>query len=403
MSSVSADYGTEDHVESLLLPVSSRARDVVRVGLKVVGLNKRFGERWAARNLSLEVPKGKLLVLLGPSGSGKSSTLNMIAGFLSPDSGRVIVDGDDLTEVPTHRRSFGMVFQASTLFPHLTVAGNIEYGLRLRKAPGAHRRERLAEMLAMIGLEGRESAYPAQLSGGEQQRVALARALAVEPRLLLLDEPLSSLDAKLRRQIREEIRTIQVQREITTVMVTHDQEEALAIGDIVAVIDQGALQQADTPENVYRNPVNAFVAGFVGENNLLSGVVVEARHDRVAVRLESGLTVMGGPAAGELSKGDRALVVIRPDEAVIRPIGQRGPNVDTAEWNSAAGAVRMTQFLGARRRCVVDLEPGPMSLEVDAPPYSSFRSGDRVEVRWRVDGSRIMPQRHDEHTHEAVS
>lgn len=373
-------------------PSAERLQDHTSpAGLQIVGLTKRFGERWAARNLHIEVPKGKLLVLLGPSGSGKTSTLNMIAGFLSPDAGRVLVDGEDVTDIPTHKRGFGMVFQASTLFPHLTVSENIEYGLKIRKAASGQRQLRIAEMLSMIGLQARSGAYPAHLSGGEQQRVALARALSIEPRLLLLDEPLSSLDAKLRRQIREEIRTIQLQRGITTVMVTHDQEEALALGDIVAIIDQGILHQADTPENAYRNPSDAFVAGFVGENNLLSGVVETAGPELAAIRLpEAGTLLFASRVQAGIKAGDRVLMVVRPDQVVIGKDDGCSGDSDSADWNCLRGSVRVTQFLGARKRCVVEFQRDTKSIDVDAPPYLNIASGDMVYLRWRRDESRII-------------
>ncbi|MGV6871319.1 ABC transporter ATP-binding protein [Pseudochelatococcus sp. B33] len=358
--------------------------------LELVGLNKRFGNRWAARDFNLVLPAGKLLVLLGPSGSGKTTTLNMIAGFISPDRGSILLDGSDVTPIPTHRRNFGMVFQASTLFPHLTVAENICYGLKLRKVPSEMQKRKLAEMLTLIDLPGREDAYPAQLSGGEQQRVGLARALTLEPRLLLLDEPLSSLDAKLRRQIREEIRSIQLRHGITTVMVTHDQEEALAVGDVVAVIDQGALQQADTPENVYRDPANAFVAGFVGENNLLPGVIAAVEPHTVKVTVDGGYVVTAARPSSHAGQGDKVLVVVRPENMTTRSLN--GANAATGKpgENVVTGTVRVAQFLGTRKRCVVNLDGGGPNLNVDAPPYADIHPGSKAEISWRGDDSRVV-------------
>lgn len=350
-------------------------------GLELVGLNKRFGQRWGARDLSLTVPHGKLLVLLGPSGSGKSTTLNIVAGFTPPDSGRVRVGGIDLTDVPTHRRNFGMVFQANTLFPHLTMEQNILYGLALRKVPATEQKSKLGRMLEMIGLAGREQSYPAQLSGGEQQRVALARALVLAPRLLLLDEPLSALDTKLRRQIRDDIRAIQLQHEITAVMVTHDQEEALAIGDIVAVMDQGKLQQIDTPERIYRSPANAFVAGFVGENNLLEGKVVETQEGTVTVRLADGSIVEGRAPGASLARNSHVLVVLRPDS--IEAQSGNGPGIP--------GQVRVVQFLGSKLRYIVELAGAGKRVNVDAPPPAALQTGTDVRLAWRRDDALVVP------------
>ncbi|MGE3066670.1 MAG: ABC transporter ATP-binding protein [Hyphomicrobiaceae bacterium] len=345
-------------------------------GLELIGINKRFGQRWGARDLNLAVPRGKLLVLLGPSGSGKSTTLNIIAGFTAPDSGRVLVEGQDLTAVPTHRRNFGMVFQANTLFPHLTMEENILYGLSLRKVPAAEQKSKLTRMLEMIGLSGREASYPAQLSGGEQQRVALARALVLAPRLLLLDEPLSALDTKLRRQIRDDIRAIQLRHGITAVMVTHDQEEALAIGDIVAVMDQGALQQIDTPERIYRNPANAFVAGFVGENNLLEGTLVDMAGGMASVRLADGVVVQGAAPKSKLVSGARVLLVLRPDSIEATPVGNgRGAAM-------LAGEVAVVQFLGAKVRYIVEVQGSGRRINIDSPLPVRLNAGDRVELGW---------------------
>lgn len=361
-------------------------------GLKLVGLNQRFGPRWGARDLNLDVPSGKLLVLLGPSGSGKSTTINIIAGFQKPDSGRVLIDGQDITDVPTHKRNFGMVFQANTLFPHMSVEENIRYGMKLRKMSLDEQKKTVAELLALIGLEGREQAHPGQLSGGEQQRVALARALALRPRLLLLDEPLSALDAKLRRRLREEIRAIQLRTGVTTVMVTHDQEEALALGDIVAVMNDGVLQQADTPERLYTNPDNAFVSGFVGESNLVDAEIASIDDRRVAIKLGDGRIVHARRTEKTTAPGQAVLMVLRPDEISIdsNPAGGPPPASDSAV-STLTGVVRVAQFLGSKRRYVVELGEGAPKLDVDALTSTALNPGDAVVLRWQSDNVIVFP------------
>jgi ABC-type Fe3+/spermidine/putrescine transport system ATPase subunit len=250
---------------------------------------------------------------------------------------------------------------------------NILYGLALRKVPAAEQKTKLGRMLEMIGLAGREQSYPAQLSGGEQQRVALARALVLAPRLLLLDEPLSALDTKLRRQIRDDIRAIQLQHNITAVLVTHDQEEALAIGDIVAVMDQGKLQQIDTPERIYRNPANAFVAGFVGENNLLEGTIIETRPEMATVRLADGSKVEGRIQGDIMAREARVLVVLRPDSIEVVP--GNGPGIP--------GRVRVVQFMGSKVRYIAELAGTNKRVNVDAPLPPTLQSGADVRLTWQ--------------------
>ncbi|MGQ7787114.1 ABC transporter ATP-binding protein [Nesterenkonia sp. K-15-9-6] len=230
----------------------------------LTGVSKSFGPTPVLRELDLRISAGELVTVLGPSGCGKTTALRILAGFERPTSGRVLVGGRDLTGVPPNRRGIGMVFQAYSLFPNMTVQDNVEYGLRVRKVRRERRRATAAEMLELCGLGEFALRYPHQLSGGQQQRVALARALATQPEVLLLDEPLSALDAIVRTQIREEIRRLQQQLGITTMFVTHDQEEALAIADRVAVLNAGVIEQIDTPQTVYRRPAGAFVARFVG-------------------------------------------------------------------------------------------------------------------------------------------
>ncbi|WP_375450050.1 ABC transporter ATP-binding protein [uncultured Devosia sp.] len=239
--------------------------------LRLSGIGRSFGDFAAVSDLSLDVADGEFVTLLGPSGCGKTTTLRMVAGFISPDRGEIAFDGERINAVPPHRRDTGMVFQSYALFPHMIVADNVGFGLRMRGMPAEPRRERIAESLAMVNLVGLERRRPGELSGGQQQRVALARAIAIRPQILLFDEPLSNLDARLREKVRLEIRELQRRLGITTLYVTHDQAEALAMSDRIVVMDAGRIEQVGTPDEIYRSPATRFVADFVGAANIVDG------------------------------------------------------------------------------------------------------------------------------------
>ncbi|WP_329121768.1 ABC transporter ATP-binding protein [Streptomyces sp. NBC_01353] len=278
----------------------------VRTGaaLKIRGLRRSFGSAVALDGLDLDVAPGELLALLGPSGCGKTTALRVLAGFEQPDAGQVLLDGENIVPVPADRRDTAMVFQSYSLFPHLTAVDNVAFGLRMRKVRAAERRARAAELLELVGLAGHGDRFPHQLSGGQQQRVALARALALRPRLLLLDEPLSALDARVRLTLREEIRRLQLELGITTVFVTHDQEEALSMADRVAVMNGGRLEQCASPTELYERPATGFVAEFVGTMNRVPGRVVGG--DVVEV-LGARLPVEGPGGTGDVR------VLLRPE------------------------------------------------------------------------------------------
>ncbi|MEU5401599.1 ABC transporter ATP-binding protein [Streptomyces sp. NPDC005963] len=276
------------------------------------GIRKQFGAAVAVEDLDLDVRPGEFLTLLGPSGCGKTTTLNMIAGFLTPDSGRILLDGQDVHRLPPDRRDTAMVFQQYALFPHLSVGQNVGYGLRMRKCPKADVQVRVAGALERVGLTGYEDRMPGQLSGGQQQRVALARAIVVQPKVLLFDEPLSNLDLKLREQLRLEIKHLQRELGTTSIFVTHDQTEALVMSDRIAVMRDGRVEQLDTPDTIYRHPVNAFVAGFIGQSNLVPGVCTEAGPDGCTVRLTTADTLRARHA-GTVAEGDAVQVLLRPE------------------------------------------------------------------------------------------
>jgi putative spermidine/putrescine transport system ATP-binding protein len=336
------------------------------------GVRKTFGQNVALEGLDLEVRDGELISLLGPSGCGKTTALRIAAGFERADSGRVTVSGNDITNQPPHKRNMGMVFQSYSLFPNLTVAGNVEYGLRTRGIAKPERQRRVAEMLELVQLGPMADRYAHQISGGQQQRVALARALAIRPQVLLLDEPLSALDAKVRATLRDEIRRIQTELGITTLFVTHDQEEALAISDRVGVMSNGHLEQLGEPTEVYRHPSSAFVARFVGSMNELPAVV--RGPDAVAV----GDYVVATPAVGTRDVGESVLFLVRPEDM----------SLGASDVNGMPGSVVGRTFQGAATIVSVRLDGSDslVSVHVSGSAAAHLGPGDRVNVV--MDGTR---------------
>ncbi|GIF05102.1 ABC transporter ATP-binding protein [Actinoplanes siamensis] len=330
--------------------------------LRLDGVTRRFGDADALTGLDLEIRRGEFIALLGPSGCGKSTALNCLAGLLPLSDGSIWRDGTRLDTLPPERRGFGMVFQNYALFPHLSVRNNVAFGLKMRGVPRAQARRRTEDAIRLVHLEEHAGKLPGQLSGGQQQRVAIARAVVVEPSLVLMDEPLSNLDAKLRLEMRTEIRRLHQNLGLTTVYVTHDQEEALSMADRLVVLRAGRVQQIGTPEQVHTRPANRHVADFMGFRNLLPGRSVD---DHFKIN-DLGVRV-SGTSVGEIHKGDPVVAAIRPEDVLLRPGGFE-VTVEVAEYHGReiAAEVRTTDGLTLHLRTSQRLAPGD-KVGVDLP------------------------------------
>jgi putative spermidine/putrescine transport system ATP-binding protein len=361
--------------------------------LSIQSLSKSYAGLRAVDRVSLDAADGEFVTLLGPSGSGKTTTLQMVAGFVQPDSGRVFLDGRELTGVPAYRRNIGMVFQNYALFPHMTVEQNIAFPLDARGIGRAESRPRIARALEMVGLSGLEKRVPRQLSGGQQQRVALARAIVFQPPLLLMDEPLGALDKKLRDRLQLEIMELSRGLGVTVIYVTHDQEEALVMSNRIAVFHRGRIEQIGAPSDLYERPASVFVAGFIGESNMFTGDL-ELSGATAALRSGDGVLRVDACEARQVAaSGTQATVVVRPERLSVHPAASapRGPEARTAA--RLAGRIREVIYLGAVRKYVVDLRDGArvaarVATELDG---SHLSVGDEVVVTWDVDRGIVLP------------
>jgi putative spermidine/putrescine transport system ATP-binding protein len=346
--------------------------------LRIEGLTKRFGTAAAVQDVTLSVHQGEMLVLLGPSGCGKTTTLRMVAGFVEASEGRILLQGQDYAGLPPHRREMGMVFQSYALFPHMTVAQNVTFGLRMRKLPRAEVEARLAETLEMVKLAAMADRYPRQLSGGQQQRVALARALAIRPKVLLLDEPLSNLDANLRQQVAREIRGLQRAAGLTALMVTHDQDEAMMMADRLVVMNEGAVQQVGTQEELYERPANPFVARFIGHSNLVPGTLA----DGARLVLPSGGAIR---LAGDYAASGACILAIRPERMRLCGPEDGGARV--------LGVVEDATYVGAHIEVLLALPDGTRVILHDPTDGGAARrmtAGDRAGIAWDAASERLF-------------
>jgi iron(III) transport system ATP-binding protein len=319
--------------------------------ISVQDLTKRFGSQEVVSHVGFSIEEGELFTLLGPSGCGKTTLLRLIAGFYVPDGGEIRFDDRVVNDVPPHERGIGMVFQNYALWPHMTVSQNVAYGLKLQKLASAHIQERVHGVLEKVKLAGLDARYPGQLSGGQQQRVALARALVLNPKILLLDEPLSNLDAKVRIQVRAEIKKLQQELGITTIYVTHDQEEALTLSDRIAVLERGKLMQVGPPKALYERPANHFVADFIGINNLIEGTVSAVDAAARRMRVATAFGEFSALLDERLRQGERCIVCVRPENAVV-------DGAPAAERNVVSGRITFAAYLGNTLRYDVDLGQG---------------------------------------------
>jgi spermidine/putrescine transport system ATP-binding protein len=348
--------------------------------VRLQGVTKAFGELVAVDDLDLDVAEGEFFTLLGPSGCGKTTTLRMVAGFEEPTSGTVLIDGQDVVDLPAHKRPTNTVFQSYALFPHLTVGENVAFGLRRKKVPKDEIDRRVATELERVGLARESNRRPAQLSGGQQQRVALARALVNLPKVLLLDEPLGALDLKLRKGLQIQLKQIQRDVGITFVYVTHDQEEALTMSDRIAVMQAGRIEQMGPPEEVYERPETTFVAGFIGVSNLMPGTATSVDGNRARVKLDTGVE-LDAPANG-VATGERIHAVVRPEKLEIQPVNGARPDGPSVE-----GVVEASVFLGTATQIVVGLAED-VKMTVLVPNASEAErarlpgGGARVRLSW---------------------
>jgi spermidine/putrescine transport system ATP-binding protein len=356
------------------------------VGIAVEDVTKRFGRVAAVDNVTLTIGEGEFFSMLGPSGCGKTTTLRMIAGFEVPDEGRILLQGRDVTTVAPAQRPVNMVFQQYALFPHMTIADNVAFGLRVKRVPRSEHRERVAEMLRIVDLAGLERRRPKQLSGGQQQRVALARALVNRPTALLLDEPLGALDVKLRKHMQLELKRIQHELGTTFVYVTHDQEEALAMSDRIAVMNGGRVEQIGSPREIYERPATAFVADFIGSLNALDLTVDELVGGYAVARLGEGERVVV-PVDADVRPGGPLRVAVRPERVQIGPLD--GPTPDGG--SSLEGSIVEIVYLGMYTQIHAETRAGRLICHRMADePIDTLTQGSRIRLSWEPEQASVL-------------
>lgn len=355
-------------------------------GISIRNITKRFGKLVAANDINLEIEKGEFFTLLGPSGCGKTTLLRCIAGFLDHEDGQIYFGDHRVDKISTHKRGVGMVFQNYAVFPHLSVQDNVRYGLKARKVSVSEQKERIRQILSLVQLEGLENRLPNQLSGGQLQRVAIARALVIEPEVLLMDEPLSNLDAKLRVEMRGEIRMLQQKMGITTIYVTHDQEEALSISDRIAVMEHGIVRQVGKPWEIYDRPKDIFVTGFIGTTNMFDCKVAALEKERIIARF--GNVSFGLPPTDGLAQEAQLHIAIRPEAITIRDVDEQIPD---GHWSLEGEIVRF-EYLGSMIKYEVGLakDASLLVLSYDADPDKIKSVGKKVKISYPFERVKIF-------------
>lgn len=352
--------------------------------LELKNIRKVYGATSVVEGFSLRVPKGELLCLLGPSGCGKTTTLRMIAGFVKPTDGEIVIRDEVVTYLPPYKRDTGLVFQNYALFPHLTVGENIAFGLKNIGVPKSERSGRIEEVLEMVELQGLAHRFPREMSGGQQQRVGVARALAIRPAVLLLDEPFSNLDAKLRVKMRDDLKVLLQKARITTVFVTHDQEEALAVADRIAVMQQGRVEQIGDSREIYEAPANRFVAEFIGLGNFLSGQVEAVENgNKIVVSISGGIKVAAGRCPSSVQVGDSVTVAVRPEAIRIRV-------ADKHRDDALKGRISGVSYLGSLTRYRVALENESILAQLQSSNQSILPVGQEVYLEWKTDDAIVL-------------
>ena len=368
--------------------------------IELENLTKQFGHNTAVDHVHLSVEQGEFVTLLGPSGCGKTTILRMVAGFEVPTEGNILLDEEDITNRSASKRPMGMVFQSYALFPHMTAEQNIAFGMHIQHKSKSVIKQRCAELLELVGLSDKGHSYPHQLSGGQQQRIALARALAIEPKVLLLDEPLSALDAKVRVSLRNEIRRIQQQLKMTAIYVTHDQEEALAISDRIAVMAKGRIEQLDHPEEIYSNPRTIFSASFVGSSNQFQCALLSAA-EGICQAEKFTLHVL---PQSKFKDGERVLVLVRPEEMSIEPATEDGQSNAADRENRIPGTIELRTFLGPFTRFHVRVNES-MLLTADIPSQQArgYFAAQNVILAFPPEACQVLPLEGGQEELEKVS
>jgi iron(III) transport system ATP-binding protein len=340
----------------------------------------------AVNNISLEIRQGELTTLLGPSGCGKTTTLRMIAGFEFPTSGDILLGEQSVVNVPPNKRDIAMMFQSYALFPHLTIYENIAYGLKIKKLPKEEIKERTDKVIDLMQLRGMENRYPAQVSGGQQQRIALARAVVIEPKVLLFDEPLSNLDAKLREYMRDELRKLQQRLGITSIYVTHDQSEAMAISDNVVIMNNGNIVQSGSPRDIYEHPKSKFVANFMGKSNFIEGEIIAKESDGIIIKVGSDPIKVPNPGNSEIKLNEKVVMVVRPEAVTL-----------SKNKELITGIITRATYYGAKAEYEVKVNENLLIVENINPQITGmFDEGEKVGIHLELDCIRLLPSKDEQ-------